>query len=288
MMMAHTNWSGPVALGKAPLSASLPRDVWNVRSPSQLHVAEPSTSQQAVEVEQPRQLSAFELARRDRLLQRKQEAMTYQVSAIAATAFIGTIAITATYLRFHWHLQDDGVFPWDEMIATLLLVAGGTFGMEMYARFAHKVLWHDFEPGWSLHKSHHEPRTGPFEANDIYAVANALPAMALCAYGFLTPGVGGGLCFGAGLGITLFGIMYMFIHDGLVHRRFPVGPIADLPYMKRMVVAHQIHHMDKFGGVPFGMFLGPQELESVPGGKEELDRLVAELDAREAAKASAA
>ena len=36
-----------------------------------------------------------------------------------------------------------------------------------------------------------------------------------------------GLCFGAGLGITLFGISYMFIHDGLVHRRFPVGPIAE-------------------------------------------------------------
>lgn len=63
--------------------------------------------------------------------------------------------------------------------------------MEMYARFAHKVLWHDFEPGWALHKSHHEPRTGPFELNDIYAVANALPAMALCAYGFFTPHVVG-------------------------------------------------------------------------------------------------
>ncbi len=42
--------------------------------------------------------------------------------------------------------------------------------------------------------------------------------MALCLYGFLTPGMVGGLCFGAGLGITLFGIMYMFVHDGLVHR----------------------------------------------------------------------
>lgn len=40
-----------------------------------------------------------------------------------------------------------------------------------------------------------------------------------------------GLCFGAGLGITLFGISYMFIHDGLVHRRFPVGPIAEVGTM---------------------------------------------------------
>lgn len=40
---------------------------------------------------------------------------------------------------------------------------------------------------------------------------NAVPAMSLCLYGFLTPTLPGSLCFGAGLGITLFGIMYMFM-----------------------------------------------------------------------------
>lgn len=51
------------------------------------------------------------------------------------------------------------------MGCTLALVVGGVFGMEMYARWAHKALWHDFEPGWALHKSHHEPRIGPFEVS---------------------------------------------------------------------------------------------------------------------------
>lgn len=74
------------------------------------------------------------------------------------------------------------------------------------------------------------------------------------------------------------------MHDGLVHRRFPVGPIADLPAMKRIVLAHQLHHSEKYGGVPFGMFLGPQELEAVGAGPE-LDRMVAELEASKAAKA---
>lgn len=41
------------------------------------------------------------------------------------------------------------------------------------------------------------------------AIMNAVPAMALCLYGFLRPDVWGGVCFGAGLGITLFGISYM-------------------------------------------------------------------------------
>ena len=46
----------------------------------------------------------------------------------------------------------------------------------------------------------------------------------LLMFRFVTPSLMGGVCFGAGLGITLFGIMYMFIHDGMVHRRFPVRP----------------------------------------------------------------
>ena len=64
--------------------------------------------------------------------------------------------------------------------------------MELWAQFAHKALWHDFEPGWKLHKSHHVPRLGAFEDNDVFAIVNAIPAMGLCLYGFLTPNVGGG------------------------------------------------------------------------------------------------
>lgn len=43
-----------------------------------------------------------------------------------------------------------------------------------------------------------------------------------------------------GLGITVFGIAYMFVHDGLVHKRFQVGPIADIPYFRRVAAAHQV------------------------------------------------
>lgn len=212
-----------------------------------------------------------------RRLQRAQQQFTYQASAVAASIGVGTLAVAATYYRFSWHMRGSEAFPWIEMGCTLLLVLGGVIGMEMWARYAHKSLWHDFEPGWALHKSHHEPRVGPFEANDIFAIINALPAMALCLYGFMTPNILGGVCFGAGLGITLFGIMYMFVHDGLVHKRFPVGPIAELPYLKRVAVAHRLHHSEKYGGVPFGMFLGPQELEQIGAGPE-LDRLVAEVE----------
>ena len=64
---------------------------------------------------------------------------------------------------------------------------------------------------------------------------------------------------------------------GLVHNRFPVGPIADVPYLQRVAVAHRMHHAAKYKGVPWGLFLGPQELAAV-GATAELDALCAEAE----------
>ena len=203
----------------------------------------------------------------------KQEKATYQVAAIAASSFVVASAIVATYLRISWHLDHDESFPYFDLLSTCLLAIGGMVGMEMYARVVHRHAWHDYQPGWLIHKSHHEPRTGPFELNDVYAIVNALPAIGLTGYGFLREDVVGGVCFGLGLGITLFGMAYMFVHDGLVHKRFPVGPVKDVPGLRRIAVAHRMHHMDDFQGYPYGMFLGPSELEAAGYGPA-LDRLV--------------
>jgi hypothetical protein len=54
-----------------------------------------------------------------------REQLTYQASAIAATIGVTGIAILTTYLRFEWHLEEDGQMPWLELLATLILVAGG-------------------------------------------------------------------------------------------------------------------------------------------------------------------
>lgn len=49
---------------------------------------------------------------------------------------------------------------------------------------------------WYL-QSHHRPREGPFELNDVFAIINAGPAIALLSYGFFHKGLVPGLCFGA-------------------------------------------------------------------------------------------
>ncbi|KAK9202882.1 hypothetical protein WN943_013135 [Citrus x changshan-huyou] len=204
----------------------------------------------------------------ERQARKRSERQTYLVAAIVSSLGISSMAVLAIHHRFSW--QTEGCeLQLLEMFGTFALSVGAAVGMEFWARWAHRALWH--ASLWHMHKSHHQPRDGPFELNDIFAVINAVPAIALLSYGFFHKGIVPGLCFGAGLGITVFGMAYMFVHDGLVHRRFPVGPIAHVPYLRKVAAAHQLHHSEKFNGLPYGLFLGPQELEEVEG-TEGLDK----------------
>ncbi|XP_022736928.1 beta-carotene hydroxylase 2, chloroplastic-like isoform X2 [Durio zibethinus] len=184
----------------------------------------------------------------EKLARKRSERFTYLVAAVMSSFGITSMAVMAVYYRFSWQME---------------------VGMEFWARWAHRALWH--ESLWHMHQSHHRPREGAFELNDVFAIINAVPAIALLSYGFFNKGLVPGLCFGAGLGITVFGMAYMFVHDGLVHKRFPVGPIANVPYFRKVAAAHQLHHSEKFNGIPYGLFLGPKELEEV-GGLEELEK----------------
>nr|UQV25527.1 beta-carotene hydroxylase 2 [Heracleum moellendorffii] len=204
----------------------------------------------------------------ERMARKKTERFTYLVAAVMSSFGITSMAVFAVYSRFAWQME-GGEIPLSEMLGTFSLAFGAAVGMEYWARWAHESLWHDSL--WHMHESHHKPREGAFELNDVFAIINAVPAIALLAYGFFHKGLFPGLCFGAGLGITVFGMAYMFVHDGLVHKRFPVGPVANVPYLRKVAAAHQLHHMEKFNGVPFGLFLGPQEVEQV-GGTEELEK----------------
>ncbi|KAL8153456.1 hypothetical protein V2J09_011216 [Rumex salicifolius] len=204
----------------------------------------------------------------EKLARKKSERSTYLVAAVMSSLGISSMAAFAVYYRFYWQM-DGAEVPLTEMFGTFALSVGAAVGMEFWARWAHRALWH--ASLWHMHESHHKPREGAFELNDVFAVVNAIPAIALLSYGFFHKGLFPGLCFGAGLGITVFGMAYMFVHDGLVHKRFPVGPIANVPYLRKVAAAHQLHHSDKIKGVPYGLFLGPKELEEV-GGLEELEK----------------
>ena len=132
----------------------------------------------------------------------------------------------------------------------LLLVAI----MEVVAIVAHKWVMHGFL--WSLHKSHHEPRTGFFERNDWFAVMGAVPSFFLLLIG---TSQNYPVITAIGAGITTYGMIYFGFHDVLVHRRLRHGWNPQQRYLKRIVQAHRLHHVveSKQGTVSFGFLYAP-------------------------------
>ena len=139
---------------------------------------------------------------------------------------------------------------WQGIGIALLLVAI----MEIVAIVAHKWVMHGFL--WSLHKSHHEPRTGFFEKNDWFAVMGAVPSIILLAVG---THYGWHVFTAIGAGITAYGAIYFGFHDVLVHRRVKHGWNPQARYLKRIVQAHRLHHVveSKDGTVSFGFLYAP-------------------------------
>ncbi|MHC8306266.1 sterol desaturase family protein [Pseudomonas sp. PB3P13] len=126
-------------------------------------------------------------------------------------------------------------------------------GMEVFAFFAHKYVMHGF--GWGWHRSHHEPRTGWFEKNDLYAAVFAAFAIVLIALG--TQGLHPLEWIGAGM--TAYGFLYFLVHDGLVHKRWPLKFVPRSGYLKRLYQAHLMHHAvsGKDRCVSFGFLFAP-------------------------------
>ena len=136
----------------------------------------------------------------------------------------------------------------DRLALDIVLFAAAFAGMEAFAWFTHKYVMHGFL--WVWHESHHRPRTGVFELNDMFAVVFATPAIA-CIYA----GVHGApALLPIGLGITAYGAFYSMFHDGLVHKRYPTPLNGKSRFWKRLIQAHRIHHAitTKEGCVSFG------------------------------------
>ncbi len=140
-------------------------------------------------------------------------------------------------------------------LALLLLFFATIAAMEGFAYVMHRWVMHG--PGWFLHASHHRPRSGNWEANDLYFVIFALPSILLLL---------GGVQWGwgdwatvVGAGIAAYGAIYLGFHDIIVHRRLSHRYVPRSTYMKRIVQAHRLHHAvgTKEGCVSFGFLIAP-------------------------------
>ncbi len=138
---------------------------------------------------------------------------------------------------------------WSEKLA---LVVGMIVFMEGFAWAAHKYVMHGW--GWGWHRSHHEPRSGAFEKNDLYALTFAMPVMAMFVAGLRWEPL-----WWCALGITVYGGIYAFVHDIMVHQRFGMRWVPRRGYSKRLLQAHRLHHAvkGKERGVSFGFLFAP-------------------------------
>jgi len=125
--------------------------------------------------------------------------------------------------------------------------------MELVAYLTHKYIMHGFL--WSLHKDHHDhSNKSKFERNDYFFVIFAIPGILNILYAssdLSAPYLW------IGLGITLYGATYFFVHDLFIHQRIKVLRNTSNPYLLLLRRAHKIHHKSimKRGGESFGMLL---------------------------------
>ncbi len=140
-------------------------------------------------------------------------------------------------------LLDPGIF------------AGVFFIMEGVAWVTHKYVMHGFL--WSLHKSHHEPRKGFWELNDIFGLFFAAISIAFIAWSAQLGGPSWALA--VGLGIMAYGVVYFLAHDVLVHKRVALRLNPKKGYLRRLYQAHRLHHAvdGKEGCVSFGFVFAP-------------------------------
>ena len=119
--------------------------------------------------------------------------------------------------------------------------------MEGVTYLAHRFVMHGAGIVW--HRSHHQARVGTFEANDLYPVVFAAVTILGMAAGASLPSLHFLLV--VGIGVTAYGLSYLFVHDVYIHAR--LGQLPRVELLERLKRNHAIHHL--YGGEPFGMLL---------------------------------
>lgn len=127
--------------------------------------------------------------------------------------------------------------------------------MEPLTWLIHKYIMHGFL--WILHKDHHDhSNDGVFEKNDYFFIIFAIPAILMFYFGALN---NYNHLFFIGLGITIYGMAYFFVHDIFIHQRVKILKNTKNRYFLSIRRAHKQHHkhVTKEQGECFGFLFVP-------------------------------
>jgi beta-carotene 3-hydroxylase len=141
------------------------------------------------------------------------------------------------------------------MILAIGFTVLGFAVMEFSGWAIHKFLMHG--PLWMIHKTHHQPSKYAFELNDLFSLLFGSIALILIFIGVEELDYR----FWMGVGISLYGMLYFFLHDVLIHRRIKWFQKPKNAFLKGIFKAHQAHHRTnkKDDAVSFGLFVVPRE-----------------------------
>jgi beta-carotene 3-hydroxylase len=141
------------------------------------------------------------------------------------------------------------------MMFAILFILIGFAIMEISGWFIHKFIMHG--PLWGIHKTHHQPSKSFFELNDLFSLLFGSIAILLIFLGLEKLDYR----FWMGIGISIYGLLYFFIHDVMVHRRFKWFERPRSRFLLGIFKAHQAHHATnkKEDAVSFGLFVVPKK-----------------------------
>jgi beta-carotene 3-hydroxylase len=142
------------------------------------------------------------------------------------------------------------------MITGLFITLATFLVMEGVTWIVHKYVMHGFL--WILHKDHHKKDHEHFmERNDAFFLIFGIPGFLLCFYGAQAGTALPWLWIG--IGISLYGLAYLLVHDLFIHQRFKLLRNTKNPYLLALRRAHKMHHkhLGKEDGECFGMLWVP-------------------------------
>lgn len=111
---------------------------------------------------------------------------------------------------------------------------------------------------WNLHEDHHvrDNHDSFFELNDTFFIFFSV--MSIIAFSLWSV-FNWDIALGIGVGISIYGAVYFFIHDLFIHQRIKVLRNTNNRYLKGIRRAHKMHHkhLGKEDGECFGMLWVP-------------------------------
>ena len=109
--------------------------------------------------------------------------------------------------------------------------------MEGVAWILHKYVMHGFL--WNVHKDHHITHDKKFENNDFFALVFAIPSWLLMMFGIMA---GCDYRLYIGIGVTLYGVCYVLVHEGLIHGRIKILANTKNANLLALRNGHLAHH----------------------------------------------